>query len=162
MSLYIEVSPGVFEPWIGQPINGAKYPANWPREDLLALGLIEPVRPSVPAGKRVVSETAQRVAGVVKLQYTLEDLTEDELYPPLEKWKFWAVIELAGLKPALLAAIESIPDATFKVLAKAKLEDPSGGTYNRSDPLFHNAYLQMQLGLTDVEIDDLWLQAGEL
>jgi hypothetical protein len=162
MSLYAEVSPGVFERWTGQPINGTKYPPNWSKEELIEFGLFEPVRPAVPTGKRVVSETVQRVAGVVKFIYTLEDLSEDELYPPLEKWKFWAIIELAGLKPALLAAIDSIPDATFKVIAKAKLEDPAGGVYNRSDPLFHNPYLQMQLKLTDVEIDDLWLQASEL
>lgn len=162
MALYMETSPGVFVEWTGQVIGDVRYPANWDRDALIELGLFDPVVPNVPAGKHVVSTEVKRVAGVVKYVYTLEDDDEDTKYPPLEKWKFLAIIELAGLSRALASAIDDIPDPMFKAVAKAKLADPPGGTYTRSDALFHNAYLQMRLNMTDEEINALWLQAGAL
>lgn len=162
MALFIEESPGVFAEWVGQPIAGVKYPSSWPTSDLLAKGLFDPIVPDVPDGKRVISSTVQRVAGQVKYVYVLEDMTEDELYLPLEKWRFFAILDIAGLTATLISAIDDVPDVAFRAVAKAKLNDPPGGMFYRSDPLFHNEYLQMRLGMTDDEINAMWLQAAAI
>lgn len=89
--------------------------------------------------------------------------TLDELYPPLEPWQFWSIIELSGIgEQALRDAIDLIPDPAFKIKAKAKLANPPGGRYFRSDPLFSNAFLMMQLGKTAEEINAIWTAGAQL
>lgn len=81
-------------------------------------------------------------------------------FQPLEPWRFWAIVELSGMgEETLRAAVDLIPDDTFKIVAKAKLANPPGGVFNRDDPLFSNSFLMMQLGKTAEEIDQLWQQA---
>lgn len=75
--LYREHPPGTFARWNGEPINGIAHPRSieqrWSEAELAAAGLYVPVRPDVPEGKLVVSETVQRVEGVVQFVYELED-----------------------------------------------------------------------------------------
>lgn len=84
----------------------------------------------------------------------------DVTYPPLEAWKFWAVVEIAGLTTALNAAIDAIPDASAKAVAKAKLQRTE--KYFRSDALFASEFLLAQLSMTSEQIDALWTQAHQL
>ena len=89
--------------------------------------------------------------------------TQDDLHPPLDPWRFWAVVELSGLTEAgLYAAIEAQPDAAFRAVAKAKLRNPPGGKYHRSDALFADASLLSALNLDAAGVDALWTQAHAL
>jgi hypothetical protein len=165
--LYRETSADVFTPWSGEPINGIVYPSSiarkWAPADLAALSLYAPIRPEVPEGKRIVSETVQRVQGVVQFVHELGDLPQDELYPPLEPWRFWSIVELSGITEAgLRAAVDNMSDASERTLAKAKLNNPPGGSFTRSDPLFANQELLAALNIDAAGIDSLWTQAHGL
>lgn len=78
MSLFLEASPDTFVPWSGEAINGIRYPRDiaqkWSAEDLKAIGLYkpEPADP-IPAGKISAGQSVQRVDGVVKWVYELDD-----------------------------------------------------------------------------------------
>ena len=166
--LYLENLNG-FAPWAGEPINGLRHPPNidqlWSPDDLAAIGLHDPApAASLLSGKRVVSTTVQRVNGVVQFVHELEDTpppTQDEAYPPLMPWRFWAIINMPGSigEANLRAVINAHPDAAFKAVANAKLNNPPGGFYHRSDALFSNQALIGGLGLTSADIDNLWLAA---
>lgn len=74
--LYRETENG-FEEWIGQPIDGIKYPSNiealWIANELAAIGLYVPYDPGIPAGKIAVGQAVTRINGVVTYIYQLED-----------------------------------------------------------------------------------------
>lgn len=162
----------VFREWNGiEKLGGTSYQPNigdpdmWPDDELAAINLYKPLVPAVPFGKVVAGSSVQRVDGVVTFVYTLSDApgSIDAQFHPLEPWQFWSIIELSGLgEQALRDAIDLIPDATFKVKALQKLAHPPGGTYRRSDPLFNNPFLMMQLGMTEEEINGLWVEAFAL
>lgn len=166
MALYREVTADAFERWSHlQPIDGIRYQENieqiWADDELAAVGLYRPVEPPIPIGQRVVSTTVGRVLGVVSYVYELE--TEpgavDAQFPPLQPWQFWSIIDLSGIgEQALYDAIDLIPDDAFKTKARRKLANPPGGVFKRSDPLFSNSFLMMQLSLTKEAIDALWTQ----
>lgn len=87
----------------------------------------------------------------------------DDLHPPLDPWRFWAVVELSGITEAgLYAAIDAQPEASFRAIARAKLRNPPGGKYHRSDALFADAGLLTALNLTAATVDTLWSQAHAL
>lgn len=168
--LYLETPEG-FAPWAGEPIGGVVHPRNieqlWSGAELAAVGLYTPVQPAVPEGKRVASRTVQRIGGVVKFVNTLEDIpapTLDELYPPLEPWRFWAIVDMPGSigEANLRGAIDAHPDAAFKAVARAKLNNPPGGRYHRSDALFSNEALLGALGIDEATVNTLWTQAHGL
>lgn len=164
--LYLEREDGTFQPWGGrEKIGNISYQPNigdvWTAVDLAAIGLYEPVAPAVPDGKVVAGSVVQRVNGVVTYVYTLEDApgSVDAQFPPLQPWQFWSIIDLSGVgEQALYDAIDLIPDAEFKVKARRKLANPPGGVFKRSDPLFSNSFLMMQLSLSKDAIDALWTQ----
>ena len=165
MALYLETPDG-FKEWDGlEKINGLSYQPNigdlWPAEELAGIGLYAPVVPNVPVGKVVTSQRVERVDGTVTFVYTLDDApgSVDAQFPPLQPWQFWSVIDLSGIgEQALYDAIDLIPDEAFKVIAKRKLANPPGGVFKRSDPLFSNSFLMMQLSKTKEDIDALWTQ----
>jgi len=162
--LFLETDQG-FMPWNGDPINNVRHPLSieqvWTDEELAVWSLYKPLTPPVPAGKVVTAKHAERVNGVVTFIYTLEDApgSVDAQFPPLQPWQFWSVIDLSGIgEQALYDAIEMIPDDAFKVKARRKLANPPGGVFKRSDPLFSNSFLMMQLSLNKEQIDALWTQ----
>lgn len=164
-ALYLE-STGNFSEWDGvSRINGITYQPNigdlWPAEELAARGLYAPLVPNVPTGKVVTGQRVGRVDGVVTFIYTLEDApgSVDAQFPALQPWQFWSIIDLSGIgEQALYDAIDLIPDEAFKVIAKRKLSNPPGGVFKRSDPLFSNSFLMMQLSKSKADIDALWTQ----
>jgi len=168
--LYLETSPNTFSEWTGQPISGVLHPRNieqlWSAADLAKVGLYAPSTPAVPEGKIVTGQTVQRVNGAVTWVYTLDDApppSTDDLHPPLDPWRFWAVVELSGITEAgLYAAIDAQPEASFRAIARAKLRNPPGGKYYRSDALFADAGLLTALNLTAATVDTLWSQAHAL
>lgn len=81
MTLYRE-APGPFPVWAGEPIDGVLYQREieqlWQPVDLEAINLwrhdmIAAADP-VPAGKRVISSTVERIDGVVRYVHVLEDI----------------------------------------------------------------------------------------
>jgi hypothetical protein len=68
--LYRERSDGLFEPWLGQEIDGVWHSRNieelWSAEALSAIGLYKPLVPTAPPGKRSASDYIARVDGVVQ------------------------------------------------------------------------------------------------
>lgn len=158
---------GAYAEWKGEQVSGIRHPANveslWTEQALNAAGLFKAVEPEIPDGKVVTGRTAELVNGVLTVVYQLADAPLppiDTRFPPLEAWKFWAIIDIAGLTTALNGAIDAIPDAAVKAVAKAKLQKTT--KYFRSDALFSNAFLLSQLGMTSTQIDALWTQAHQL
>lgn len=126
------------ERWTGEPINGIRHPRNieqlWPDEELAAVGL-ERYTPPKP-----------------------EPIPVDPLTRPISRVQFKAVLRIAGLYDSVAQAIEAIPDPVQKAVARAKFEDSD--SYDRDDPLF--VMLAPAIGVTDEQIDALWLQAQEI
>lgn len=87
--------------------------------------------------------------------YVVPEPTVDELYPPLEQWRFWSIVDLNFGEGALLTAVETLDDP-LKTLAKRILQFPPGGTFTRSNPLFSNAALMAALSIDEAGINALW------
>ena len=164
--LFIKTKDGYPE-WHGEAIGDTKHPLNiealWTDDELANVGLFKAVEPPIPDGKLVIGRHAELINDVLTIVYDLQDkplAPIDMRFPPLDPWKFWAMVEIAGLAQPIADAFESIPDATVKAVARAKLEHIT--KYQRSDPLFADPYLMGKIGKTAAEIDALWLQANNL
>ncbi len=77
---------------------------------------------------------------------------------PLAPYQFRAMLKIAGIEQAVAGAIAAIEDDAQRAVAEAKLEYAL--SFQREDPLFD--VLAPAVGLTDEEIDALWLQALSL
>lgn len=77
---------------------------------------------------------------------------------PLQPFQFFALLGILGKTDSVTAAIDAIPDATQRAVAKAKFQHSL--SFDRSDPLF--ASLAPAVGLTDAEIDTAWMQAKDI
>ena len=153
--------------WRGEAIGDIKHPLNiealWSDDELEKVGLFKAAEPPIPDGKLVTGRHAELIDDVLTIVYDLQDkplAPVDTRFRPLDPWQFWAMVEIAGLAQPISDAFESIPDATVKAVARAKLQHVS--KYHRSDPLFSDPYLLSRIGKTSAEIDALWLQANNL
>ena len=77
---------------------------------------------------------------------------------PLRPDQFFAMLDIAGLTASVNAAIDAIPDAKTKAIAKAKLNHTL--IFERSNPLFNS--LKGAVGMTDAQIDAMWMQAKDI
>lgn len=77
---------------------------------------------------------------------------------PLEPFQFFAMLEILGKTDAVNTAIDAIPDATQKAVAKAKFQHMQ--LFERDDPLFSS--LAPVVGLTDAQIDAAWMTAKDI
>lgn len=88
--------------------------------------------------------------------------TEAELarraMPALKPYQFRAIVELSGLEEAILAAIEALPDAVEKVVARNRYR--RSDSYRRIDPMFSD--LSPAVGVSPEQIDALWQWAQTL
>jgi len=165
---------GAWQEWVGQtrPLQGDEdgayqLPRNaeavFSRDDLAAYGLVAVTADPVPPGKRVASEELRDLNGAPHLSRTFEDIpppSQDEAFPPLEPWRFEAIVEISGIGyDNLVATVRAHPDVFFRAKALAKLRNPPGGMFYRSDPLFADAALMAALKKTAADIDNLWLAA---
>lgn len=94
---------------------------------------------------------------VAKETASLAAMTDPNNFP-LKRYQLHAVIAINGLTSAVDAAVSAIPDVNAREVARAKLAHAD--TYFRSDALF--AVLGPAVGLTDAQIDAMWLQAKDL
>lgn len=80
-------------------------------------------------------------------------------YPPLTKVQFWlAALNVGVTKSAVLALINQITDSNAKEQALIMLEETT--SYKRNDPFV--AQFSAMLGISSVQLDQLWLQAATL
>lgn len=78
-------------------------------------------------------------------------------FPNLEPYQFHAMIGLTGYGPDIEAAIAADPDPMFAAAATAKYLYST--YYKRDDPFV--VALASAIGLTDAELDTIWLNASE-
>lgn len=126
------------ERWNGERIDGIAHPKNieqlWTDAELAAVGLERYEKPK-PKPKPI-----------------------DPLTIPLSGVQFHAMLRMTGKRDAVLAAINGMPDGIEKAVAQEKLE--RSWEFERNDPLL--AQLAPAVGLTDKDIDSLWVQALEV
>jgi hypothetical protein len=77
---------------------------------------------------------------------------------PLRPDQFFAMLDIAGLTASVNAALDAISDPTAKAIAKAKFNHTQ--VFNRSNPLFET--LKAGVGVTDAQIDAMWMQAKDI
>jgi len=146
-----------FSPWVGAPVDDVLYPLNieqlWSDGELAAINLYRLVTPDVPAGKVVTGQSVENVNGLPTVVYTLADAPLPDLAP----YQFFSMLELSGKKAALDAFINALP-APANIVARAKLDRSL--VFHRDNDLVLAA--QQALGLTDQQLDTLWLQAAAL
>ena len=161
--MYREVSPGSFEPFTDAVFihpNGSETPRAalelWPEVDLNAIGLYHPADPGVPSGHRVVSETVERVGGVVQFVRVTEPIPAEEIRASMP------VLTPRQMRLGLLSA--GISDAQIEA---ALADNPEGiiewkyaSEYQRLHPLVVS--LAEAFDLTPEDVDDLWVQAASL
>lgn len=118
---------------------------------------------SVAPGIDIYEEAARTVPEGVSYEIvdsgtlTSDPPSLDELYPPLAPYQFDAILQLAGLTESLAAVLASLPEQQ-RIVAQAKMNRMT--SYWRSDPLLNQ--LGAALGLSDEDINSLWLQAAQL
>lgn len=89
--------------------------------------------------------------------------TRGELFPPLAKWRFEAMIDIYGqqtgedLRGLIDAAVEALPDPD-RTIAKSKRQNVQ--EYYRDDPLFD--FIGSAVNKTSEQIDTLWTAAHAL
>lgn len=169
MHLNDPIGSNTFRPWTGHQIAGVSHPRNieqlWTADELSAVGLwrddMIAAADAVPSGKYVVSTSVQRVSGVVKFVNELEDIPPPpEPKPtdfPLRPDQFYAMLDIANLTDTVSAVIAAIPNEIERKIAKAKFERTP--VFYRDHPLF--AALKAGVGLTDAQIDAMWMQAKD-
>lgn len=148
---------GVFTPWRGGRINDVLYPLMienlWSNEDLENLGLYLPApADEVPEGKIVTGQSVERINGVVKYVYTLSDYVP-EIPTRVSRRQAKLALLNAGLLDTVEIAIESLG-------ASEKIEWVDALEFNRNDGLLKS--IGASLGLTEEQIDNLFIQASNL
>ncbi len=89
--------------------------------------------------------------------------TREELFPPLVKWRFEAMIDIysqqnsVDLRGLIDASVEALPEPN-RTVAKSKRQNVI--EFYRADPLFD--FIGDAVSMTPSQIDDLWLQAAAL
>lgn len=78
---------------------------------------------------------------------------EANLYLPLEPYQFWGAVRATGHEIDLHAWVDTIADPVQKGIASAMLEFSL--EFRRDHPLIEAA--RIHLGMTETELNDLWL-----
>lgn len=81
-----------------------------------------------------------------------------DLFPDLNKVQFAAVVEMAGLGAIIEAAIDAIEDPAERAVARAKYLYST--SYRRDSAIL--LMLQPAVGISDAELDALWMIAKDL
>lgn len=81
----------------------------------------------------------------------------DGRLPDLLPYQFWAMVEISGKRNALDTFANSLP-GNQKIIAQAKLQHTL--SFRRDNPLVEAA--RKGIGLTNEELDALWVQAASL
>lgn len=159
MTLYLETN-NEFTQWRGERINGTLHPLSiensWSIEELASINLYSPIMDEVPEGKVVVGSTVERIDGVVKYVYTLEDYVE-----PIPTRVSRRQAKLALLQANLLHLVEpalnALPEPQKTIVL---IEWQDAQEFNKKHDLIES--LAVVLGLTEQQVDDLFMTASKL
>lgn len=110
--------------------------------------------PSDPANRHYAEILKE---GVVIADYESPPASTNPNGYPLEPYLFFVMLKILGKEAAAEAAVNAIPDATHKAVARAKWKHAT--RFDRNDPLF--SQLAPVVGLTNSQIDTAWMQAKE-
>lgn len=163
MTLYLE-TPSGFVPWAGEAIGDGDdavcHPRHieqlWSAGALADWGLYVPVEAdAVPEGKIVTGTTVQRVEGVVKFVYDLEDIPPPTAPQSITMRQARLALLSAGLLAQVETAIDSLdePDRTA-----ARIEWEYALEIRRDHALI--ASLAAELDLTGQQVDALFIAAS--
>ncbi|MEQ9130796.1 MAG: hypothetical protein RLO11_00215 [Salinisphaeraceae bacterium] len=159
MTLYLENPPGTFTPWHGDRIDGIAYPLSlerkWSAAELAAISLYKP-SPADPApeGKQSVGMHVARVDGTVQFVRELEDVPPPPVPQDVTARQARLALNAAGLRQQVEDAVGS---------AGQDVQDfwEYSITIGRQHPILLDLATNT-LGMTEQEIDDLFLAAGQL
>lgn len=76
----------------------------------------------------------------------------------LSAWRFWAMMDLKGLRSKLTEEITSEPDPKLRAILSAKLS--YSADYSRDDPIFKE--IGGKLGLSEEELDEIFEEGAGL
>lgn len=114
--------------------------------------------PDVPGNRHGDMLAAWEAEGNTIAPYEPPAPSTDPHDYPLSPYQFRAMLKIADIEAIIVQAIADIADPAARAVAEAKLDYAL--SYQRADPLF--AMLAPIVGLTDAQIDGLWLQAKDL
>ena len=114
--------------------------------------------PPDPANRDYQEALAAIAAGDTITAYSPPPPSTNPNDYPLRPDQFWSMMDIAGLRAKVLAAIDAIPDPVQKIIASNKLNHTL--IFERSNPLFET--LKGAVGMTDAQIDAMWMQAKDI
>ena len=142
--------------------NGTQYPASFPKNQ------IEELTPVTTAEQPAITQhqsASYTIVGAVQTwtvtDWTPEQIEQERLMSVPQSVPMWAAREVlidAGLLDQTKAVFAAIVDPIEREKAQAKFE--YSGTVKRDDPLIQLAV--DTLGLTDLQVDDLFVAASKL
>lgn len=157
--LYLETQPDTFEPWRGARIGGIAYPLSiewqWSETDLAALGLYMPAPAlPVPEGKESLGMRVERIDGTVQFVRELVDAPPPAVPQEVTARQARLALNAAGLR-------QQVEDAVGSADQDAQDYWEYSITIGRQHPILLDLATNT-LGITEQEIDDLFLAAGQL
>lgn len=103
--------------------------------------------------------------GIEAYEYTpppKPEPTTDQLFPPLAKYQFDAMVDFLGLEAAITDYINTMPAGIERSLARSLFRNGVDGEYRRSSPLFSQIAGSASVPITSDEIDAFWPTARAL
>jgi hypothetical protein len=103
--------------------------------------------------------------GIEAYEYTpppKPEPTTDEIYPPLAKYQFDAMVDYLGLESAITDYINTMPAGIERSLSRSLFKNGVDGVYRRSSPLFNQIAESDSVPIDSDEIDAAWATARSL
>lgn len=88
--------------------------------------------------------------------------TIDDIYEPLQKYQFDAMVDYLGLDAAIDNVINAMPAGIEKSLTKSLKKNGVNGMYRRSSSLFTSIALSPDIPIDEDGINAAWLTARAL
>lgn len=161
--IYRETSSNIFAPWSGERLADGLLlnPQDAKRlsaEELEMLGLFIPAETdSIPEGKVSAAVKVQRIDGVVKFVHDLQDEPPPPVPSVVSMRQARLALHAAGLYSQVNGAIASLEEPGR---TSAEIEWEYATEMRRDHQLI--AMIGAALGMTEPEIDELFVQAGAI
>ncbi len=103
--------------------------------------------------------------GIEAYEYTpppKPEPTIDQLFPPLAKYQFDAMVDFLGMESAITDYINAMPAGIERSLARSLFKNGVDGVYRRSSPLSIQISDPPSVPIDSDEIDAIWPTARAL